>query len=152
MQNVSVVFLDPLRWCGLLTGHKRETRRLVVAISLSGSAVNFSLTARRKEKQNYYITSSNITCSDCDRHSRKLILKINIVSCGPAVLRKTLYFTLQKKKKNSQLKLSAVQNKIKYKKQTGFLFLFKSKCLFQISYRSTSVRKKKSIKIRSPKK
>lgn len=147
MQNVSVVFLDPSRWCGLLTGHKRETRRLVVAISLSGSAVNFSLTARRKEKQNYYITSSNITCSECDRHSRKRILKINIVSCGPAVSRKTLYFTLQKKiKKNSQLKLSAVQNKIKYKKQTGFLFLFKSKCLFQISYRSTSMRKKSLLK------
>lgn len=29
------------------TGHMRETRRLVVAISLSGSAVSFSLTERK---------------------------------------------------------------------------------------------------------
>ena len=31
-----------------LTGHIRETRKLVVATSLSGSAVSFSLTAERK--------------------------------------------------------------------------------------------------------
>lgn len=36
---------------GIFTGHRRETRRLVVAISLSGSAVNFSLTVRRKEQE-----------------------------------------------------------------------------------------------------
>lgn len=32
------------------TGHRRDTRRLVVAISLSGSAVNFSLTVMRIRK------------------------------------------------------------------------------------------------------
>lgn len=31
----------------VLTGHRRETLRLVVAISLSGSAVNFSLTVSK---------------------------------------------------------------------------------------------------------
>lgn len=34
-----------------LTGHSRETLRLVVAISLSGSAVNFSLTDSLKRIQ-----------------------------------------------------------------------------------------------------
>ena len=40
-----------------LTGHSRETLRLVVAISLSGSAVNFSLTEihQRKSKQKKFI-------------------------------------------------------------------------------------------------
>lgn len=32
-----------------LTGQSNDTRRLVVAISLSGSAVNFSLTAEREQ-------------------------------------------------------------------------------------------------------
>lgn len=35
----------------LLTGHIKDTRRLVVAISLSGSAVSFSLTLKRREKK-----------------------------------------------------------------------------------------------------
>lgn len=52
---------------GVLTGHRRETRRLVVAISLSGSAVNFSLTVGKKKK-NKIITSKyhNINCSECE--------------------------------------------------------------------------------------
>lgn len=43
----------------VFTGHRRETRRLVVAISLSGSAVNFSLTARKKTTQ---IKNKNYNC------------------------------------------------------------------------------------------
>jgi hypothetical protein len=37
----------PERFVTLLTGHIKDTRRLVVAISLSGSAVSFSLTLKR---------------------------------------------------------------------------------------------------------
>lgn len=45
-----------------LTGHSRETLRLVVAISLSGSAVNFSLTEIhwRKNKQNMFIKDTSV--------------------------------------------------------------------------------------------
>ena len=39
-------------FAGLLTGHIKDTRRLVVAISLSGSAVSFSLTLKRRKKNN----------------------------------------------------------------------------------------------------
>jgi len=34
----------------MLTGHNNETLKLVVAISLSGSAVNFSFTAGHEQK------------------------------------------------------------------------------------------------------
>jgi hypothetical protein len=40
----------PVCFVTLLTGHIKDTRRLVVAISLSGSAVNFSLTLKKREK------------------------------------------------------------------------------------------------------
>lgn len=47
-----------------LTGHSRETLRLVVAISLSGSAVNFSLTDSLKRiqtnKQNKFMKDTSL--------------------------------------------------------------------------------------------
>lgn len=47
----------------LLTGHIKDTRRLVVAISLSGSAVSFSLTLKRKK--NFF--KKNFNCDILNR-------------------------------------------------------------------------------------
>lgn len=47
----------------VLTGHRRETLRLVVAISLSGSAVNFSLTVSKTKCYSHNFLMFNGICS-----------------------------------------------------------------------------------------
>ena len=48
----------------IFTGQSRETRRLVVAISLSGSAVSFSLTGGTRGQERRYIQLHTSTTTD----------------------------------------------------------------------------------------
>ena len=49
----------------LFTGQSKDTRRLVVAISLSGSAVSFSLTVMEEQNITHIHTQTHTHTNDC---------------------------------------------------------------------------------------